>query len=281
MSKIKIHVFHTGSVCVSPAVPFGGEHCSTLKASGLFLPQSKRIWVPVSCYVIEHPKGRIMVDPGWSRAMSPKGELDKAAQIKELGSRLLYRVNQGVVPKGEAPSEHLAELGLTPADLDYVILSHLDCDHAVGLREIAAGHPKRILTSKRELENATSRPRFNPMWWEGTGLETFDWNDDQGSAHHSYDLFGDSSVELINIPGHTLGLCAVKIKNADGRFVLLFVDGGYAAKSWQEMIVPGVGVDRAAQKKSLEWIREQSLDPNCLESLATHDPDIKPHVIEL
>ena len=35
------------------------------------------------------------------------------------------------------------------------------------------------------------------------------------------------------------------------------------------------------QRKSLEWIREQSLDPNCVVSLATHDPDVEPQVIEL
>ncbi len=33
--------------------------------------------------------------------------------------------------------------------------------------------------------------------------------------------------------------------------------------------------------RSLEWIREQALDGNCVECLANHDPDVKPHVIEL
>jgi hypothetical protein len=47
------------------------------------------------------------------------------------------------------------------------------------------------------------------------------------------------------------------------------------------MITSGIAADKEAQKKSLAWIREQSLDPRCVESLANHDPDIKPHVIEL
>ena len=29
-----------------------------------------------------------------------------------------------------------------------------------------------------------------------------------------------------------------------------------------------------------QWIREQSMSPECVESLATHDTDVKPHVIE-
>lgn len=35
MSEIKIHVFHTGMVCVAPELPFGGEHCNPVKASGI------------------------------------------------------------------------------------------------------------------------------------------------------------------------------------------------------------------------------------------------------
>ena len=57
--------------------------------------------------------------------------------------------------------------------------------------------------------------------------------------------------------------------------------GGYATKSWKEMITSGVSLDKVMQRKSLQWIREQSMDANCIESLATHDTDIKPHVIEL
>ena len=47
------------------------------------------------------------------------------------------------------------------------------------------------------------------------------------------------------------------------------------------MITSGVALDKVKQRQSLMWIREQAMDPNCIESLATHDTDIKPHVIEL
>ena len=48
LAEIKIHVFHTGEVCVAPDLPFGGEHCSTIKASGAFAKKSERLWLPVS-----------------------------------------------------------------------------------------------------------------------------------------------------------------------------------------------------------------------------------------
>ena len=40
MEKIKIHVLRTGEVRVSPYLPFGGDDCSLLKASGITTPKS-------------------------------------------------------------------------------------------------------------------------------------------------------------------------------------------------------------------------------------------------
>jgi len=35
---MKIHVLHTGEVRVSPYLPFGGDNCNLLKASGMTTP---------------------------------------------------------------------------------------------------------------------------------------------------------------------------------------------------------------------------------------------------
>lgn len=278
---MKIHVLHTGEVRVSPYLPFGGDNCNLLKASGMTTPKEEWIWLPVSVYLIEHPKGLILVDTGWHRDMSPEGIYDKKAQIKSLGSRVLYNVNQGQIPQGEAVDEQLATMGIKPSDLDYVLLTHLDCDHANGLR--AVKDAKHILVAAEELECARKNGfiRYKKKWWEGVDLQAIVWNGTEGPAGKSFDLFGDGSVKMINIPGHCDGLCAVKITREDGKYVLLFSDGGYATKSWKEMITSGVSLDKEMQRKSLMWIREQSMDANCIESLATHDTDIKPHVIEL
>ena len=213
--------------------------------------------------------------------MSPNGEYDKQAQIKSLGSRVLYNVNQGMVPAGQAIDEQLALMGIMPSDLDYVLLTHLDCDHANGLR--AVKDAKHILCAAEELECARKNGfiRYKKKWWEGVDLHTIEWNGTEGPVGKSFDLYGDVSVVMVNIPGHCDGLCAVKLTNADGKFVLLFADGGYATKSWKEMITSGVSLDKKLQRQSLQWIREQSLDPNYIESLATHDTDIAPHIIDL
>ena len=99
MADIRVHVFHTGKVCVAPTLPFGGAHCSTLKASGVFAKRSDRIWLPVSAYLITCPHWKILFDCGWHRDMSPDGSPGRRAQIRSLGSLPLYITNQGRLEK--------------------------------------------------------------------------------------------------------------------------------------------------------------------------------------
>ena len=281
---IKIHALHTGDVRVSPYLPFGGDNCSLLKASGMTTPKNHWLWLPVYSFLIEHPKARILVDCGWHRDMSPEGVYDKKAQIKSLGSRLLYMTNQGRIAKGTAIDEQLQTMGIRPSDLDYVLLTHLDCDHASGLRLVKDA--RHILVSREEMKCAQRRDivcrvRYNSKWWQGVNLTLIDWNGKEGPVGKSYSLFDDGSVTMVNIPGHSDGLCAIKIKNENGKYVLLFSDGGYASKSWKEMITSGIAMDKKMQRQSLQWIREQSMNENCIEALASHDTEVKPHTITL
>lgn len=283
MDNIKIHVLHTGMVRTSPYLPYGNG-CGIIKASGITTPKSKWLWMPVSVYLIEHPKGVILVDTGWNRSMSPNGEYDKGAQIRSLGSFILYNINQGYVEKGMAVDEQLQKMGFKAEDIDYVLLTHLDCDHANGLSLVK--NAKNILVSNDEFKMLKGKSpvlkiRFQKQWWSGTKIKGFDYNDNEGPFGRAFDLFGDGSVKMINIPGHSDGLCAVKITNSKGKYVLLFSDGGYGERSWREMIPSGITMNKEKQLKSLEWIRQQSLNENCVESIANHDVDVKPHTIIL
>lgn len=280
MQDIKVHIIKTGEVRIVPELAFGGDHCSTIKASGVLASESKREWFPVHVFLVEHPDGLLLLDTGWDRSMSPKGVFDAKAQVKSLGSKLLYEVNQGVVPLGQTASEQIQQLGYQVSDIDKVIISHLDCDHANGLPQFKAA--KEVLVSRTEMAYAHkhSFARFKKKWWEGlNNIKLYDWNDNQGPFGRSYDVFGDGRVELINIPGHTDGLVATKITQDDGKFFLYYGDGGYGDKSWQEMITSGISTDKAAQKKSLAWIREQSLDKDCVASLSCHGKEIKEGVL--
>lgn len=281
--NIKIHIFHCGMVHTSPYLPYDTGGAGLLKVAGFGVPKKDWVWMPVSAYYIEHPKGKILVDTGWHRRMSPKGKLDTRSQIKDLGY-MLYKLNQGVLPRGKAVNEQLADMGVNVSDLDYVVLTHLDCDHVCGVEQVKEA--KRILVSEEEYISdrkfsVINLVRFKKRWWKNVNLTFFSWTGSDGPFGKSFDLLGDGSIQLINIPGHTAGLCAVKVIGEDGRYVLMVSDGGYGSRSWKEMILPGIAENRKDQELSLEWIRQQSMDKACVETLANHDVSIKPHVITL
>lgn len=280
----RVHVIHTGRVRVSPHLPFGGDGCGIVKASGVLLPESERLWLPVSAYLIEHPRGLVLLDAGWSRDMSPRGSYDARAQRRHLG-RLLYRVNQGVVPEGQTAAEQLAEMGIRPGDIDVVLASHLDCDHVSALSDFAdAG---RVLVSADELAGSDGpspilRTRFKRRWREGVALETFEYaRTGVGPLGRSFDLFGDGSVELVATPGHSPGLFATVVCGEGGRFVNLVSDGAYGRRSWEEGVLPGIALDREKQKASLEWIARTAKDPSCIATIANHDRQVGAQVIEV
>ena len=88
--------------------------------------------------------------------------------------------------------------------------------------------------------------------WSGIRFEPFEFEKSgAGPVGESFDLFGDGSIELIKIPGHTSGLTAIKL-NVGEKFVLLYSDGGYATKSWREMIPPGTALDETLALRSLD-----------------------------
>ena len=137
MSEIKIHIFHIGKVCVAPELPFGGEHYSALKASGVLDRKSKRLWLPVSAYLIECAHGNVLFDCGWYRDMSPHGVFERRAQIRSLGSLPLYFTNQVVVESSAAIDEQLAARGVAPVDWDAVLLFGIADDRAAQKKSLA------------------------------------------------------------------------------------------------------------------------------------------------
>lgn len=56
---------------------------------------------------------------------------------------------------------------------------------------------------------------------------------------------------------------------------------GVEPVDWDTVLLSHLDCDRAAQKKSLAWIRAQSRELNCVACIANHDFDVKPGAITL
>lgn len=270
--SIKIHILHTGLVKVDKALPFHGQYRNPLAFTGLFRSEKNQVVLPVSSYLIEHPKGLILIDTGWNK-------LVRQSNWKELGPQV--QINTGYLPQGWSIDERLQNLGYKPSDIDYLLLSHLHCDHVSGLKQVK--NAKNILVSQPEWEIANRLPMvYLPHEWKGVNVQTYKYDhSDIGPFGESFDLFGDGSIVQIHTPGHATGMSATMVKGNDGKYVLLAADTGYAARSWEEMLTPGICTSRKDAITSLGWIREQAHSKRCIAAIANHDPNVDTQIIEL
>lgn len=268
---IKVHLIHCGRVCVDRALPFQEKSLNPLAFMGIGRGQDKKLWLPVSVYFIEHPKGKVLIDTSW--------HTDVRIDAKKHLGRLRYRINQPDLPAGEAVHERLAALGVLPQDLDYVILSHLHDDHASGLPLVKQA--KQILVSDVEwLYARDSKLTYvRTMWRDVPNIATFSFNQ-SAEGLPAFDLFGDGSMVFVQTKGHTQGLASTIISGKTGK-LLLCSDVGYAAKSWQQMILPGVQHNKADTIRSLQWVQQFAQRPDCLAIWANHDTELRPQVLSI
>ena len=278
---MKLHVLHCGYIRVSESVPYGNRIDLKNTARQLTAPGRNRITLPVCAYLIEHPRGLILVDTGWCREISPDGVYDPGAVRKVLPPHLaaLFRP---VLPEGMAIHEQLAAMGIRPEELDCVLLTHLDADHVAGLKHVSKA--KRMIVPEDEyFWSCRTVYRTRQPWslWQDLPIERLYYRGSPlGPNRWAIDLFGDESIQLVNVPGHTDGQAAILVRSGS-RFLLLAADAAYSPRNWQESITPGFGFAREWQLKSLKWIAETAADPGCVAVLCSHDPAIAPTCITI
>ena len=285
--SIQIHTLCCGYMRVSETVPYGNAISLGNSARQLLTKDADRVVLPVNSFLIEHPQGLFLVDTGWCRELSPRGEYDPKA-VSALLPKHLAQFYRPWVPEGMAIHEQLAARGIQPSDLDAVLITHLDPDHVSGLRHVRGA--KRILLSEDEYFwtcRTVYRARQPKRFYEGVKMEHF-WfkGSDIGPNRWAYDLLGDGTIIVVNVPGHTDGMVSVLVTNGELlehrlRFALLTSDAAFTPRNWQEMITPGFGFDPTLQRRGLEWIAKQASRPGCEAVLTSHDPDAKPGVVTI
>jgi glyoxylase-like metal-dependent hydrolase (beta-lactamase superfamily II) len=150
----------------------------------------------VTCYLVMHPKGLLIYDTGLNDRLVGRplyeNELDGYGQIKS-----------------NTLSGQLADIGVTPANIDYLVLSHYHWDH-VGNAGDFAGSTWLVYQGDRD-QMFTKAAHANPWFNQYSALE----NSKTKILSGDYDVFGDGTVVVLATPGHTEGHCSllVRLKN--------------------------------------------------------------------
>jgi glyoxylase-like metal-dependent hydrolase (beta-lactamase superfamily II) len=174
----------------------------------IYLPTADRaatIDLPVSSALIRHRQGNVLFDTGCH---------PDAVDHAEERWGPLAKVMKPLMSAEETLLPSLACVGLGPDDIDIVVNSHFHPDHC-GCNQFF----KRatIMAHAKEVEAA------NAPGAEAMGYLRGDWDCGQAieTVNGEKDLFGDASIVLVPLPGHTPGMLGALVSlDRDGQFLL-------------------------------------------------------------
>ena len=176
-AALRMYVLDCGTMKERDGVPYGLSH-EQMAPRDLSDP----------CALIVHPRGTLLWETGLNEAVNsiPAGAPANAVGGPRPGDRV------------EKPlKKQLAEIGYTPADIDYLALSHSHWDHT-GNASAFAGSTWLVQKPERALMFA-DKPLSNQSDFEGLR------NSKTELLDGDRDVFEDGRVMLLFTPGHTAG----------------------------------------------------------------------------
>jgi N-acyl homoserine lactone hydrolase len=186
---------------------------------------SLKIQLTFSCYLIRHGDDYLIWDTG-----NPVGSTPTAPK-------------QSLV-------ELLAELKLTPAQVRYVAISHYHGDHTGQVGEF----PQATLLIGKGDWDVVSDPKAAATY------ATFaNWLSGAGKVEPltgDRDVFGDGTVVMLNMPGHTPGHHSLLVKLKEMGNVLISGDLAHFHENYASNGVPTFNTDRAASLASLDRFKK-------------------------
>ncbi|MCA1056852.1 MBL fold metallo-hydrolase [Rossellomorea aquimaris] len=124
--------------------------------------------------------------------------------------------NYGVLEES-AVEESLSELGLTPADIDIILMTHMHFDHACGLTKYEG---EKLVSAFPNATIYTSKVEWDEMREPNIRSRNTYWKENWEGITHQVETF---EGELIVLPGlrmiHTGG-------HSDGHSIIVLEDGG-------------------------------------------------------
>ena len=189
---------------------------------------------PIMSILIEHPiLGNILYDTG----NSPYYSTEYPASTLET-----YPVAEFI-----SIEDALKEKGLTPADIDMIILSHLHFDHAGGLRYFTGTKAmKNVVVSEAELKNAFCQVMTGKPGAYVKGL--FDLEEIRfKTIDKDTELAGDG-IRLFIQNSHTPGVTGMILETKSMGNVIVTSDTIYTCDSYQKELPPGGPINKTKKE---------------------------------
>lgn len=220
--------------------------------------------VPVLAYLVRHPAhGDLLLDSGFDHTFTEDG----SGNLGGLAA-LIDWVEQR---PGQDTVSQLRALGVDPAGLERVVISHLHPDHTAGLPDI----PKHVPVYAGPEATRSYGVGFYAPLNHFDGFEQVYTYDFQGVSDSgpgpALDVFGDGSVWVISTPGHVHGNLSFLL-NGPGGPVLLLCDACHLQEGWRARVRPGGVIDEEVAQQTLDRLTAWADRHPQLRVIAGHDP---------
>jgi N-acyl homoserine lactone hydrolase len=194
---------------------------------------------PMGVFLVETDAGFVLIDSGCNEEIVWDPE---RCPIYYSTSR------QPVVRPGDTLSGRLASVGVPPAAITHLLITHLHADHAGGIRLFPDA---AIVVQRPEYECAMAqqdpyRPYFRADW----DLPTTRWQVIEGDVEIA------PGVTALAAYGHTPGHQAALIELPCTGAVLVPGDAGDLVRNFEEDIPPGGATDLVAATASLQRLKQ-------------------------
>lgn len=178
-----------------------------------------------SAVLIRHPNGTFLYDSG----------LCADIELFLLDQSWFFSQTLGKFKMEQSLGNHLQQLNMRPNDLDFVLLSHLHWDHVAGIPDLP-GVPLRINQLEFDAANQGLLDQNSGLVRHLLSNNPFTLYNLDGPAYEgfrsSYDLFGDGSILLVPLPGHTPGQVGMIINRAHGARLFLVGDAAWLVDNY-------------------------------------------------
>lgn len=203
-----------------------------------------------SCYLIRHGDKLMLWDTGLPGELAAQGEPVDGASLKRT-----------IV-------DQLKQLGLEPGDIDLVGISHFHGDHT---GQLARFPNARLLTGAGDwaaisADEPEPRIQIEPYahWLSGGG--------EVQPVQGDLDVFGDGTVVMLALPGHTPGHHGLKVELPQTGTVLLSGDVTHFAENYESNGVPTWNTDKQASVESIKRFKQIAAETDAL-VIIQHEPD--------
>jgi glyoxylase-like metal-dependent hydrolase (beta-lactamase superfamily II) len=220
--------------------------------------------IPVPWFLITHPRGNVVIDGGNAAECAVDARAHWGAVADEFWPTMT--AEQACVPA-------LRAAGFDPADVRFIVQSHLHLDHIGAVAAIHEFPNAKVVATRAEYEYAHA-----PEWFNAGGYiradfvkPGIDWVLLE-STDDGYDLYGDGTIRMWQTPGHAVGHQSFEITLPNTGAVLLTIDAAYTADHWNEKALPGAMVSALDAVRSVRKLHRIAERSDAI-VVTGHDPD--------